>query len=45
MIQAAKPLHRPAPRRSYRRFLIACAAMAMALPLLPAVAEAQVCLT
>ena len=40
-----KSLHRPAPRRSYRRFLIACALMAMALPLLPAVTEAQQCVT
>ena len=45
MIHDGKSLHRPAPRRSYRRFLIACAAMAMALPLLPAVTEAQQCFT
>ncbi len=36
-------LHRPAPRRSYRRFLIACAAVTMALALRPAVTEAQRC--
>lgn len=43
MIHDEKSLHRPAPRRSYRRFLIACAAMAIALSLLPAVTEAQQC--
>ncbi len=45
MIREGRSLHRPAPRRSYRRFLIACAVMAMAMPLLPAVTEAQVCVT
>ena len=43
MIHDEKSLHRPAPRRSYRRFLIAGAAIAMALALLPPVAEAQPC--
>jgi hypothetical protein len=45
MSDAEASLHRPAPRRSYRRFLIACAALAMALSLLPPVTEAQQCLT
>ena len=39
----AETLHRPAPRQSYRRFLIAFAALAMVLPLRPAVTEAQTC--
>jgi hypothetical protein len=43
MIHDEKSPHRPTSRRPYRRFLIACAALAMALPLLPAVTEAQSC--
>ncbi len=44
MSHAEKSLH-PAPRRSYRRFLLACAAMVLALALRPAVSEAQHCIT
>ncbi len=43
MSHVEKSLHRPAPRRSYRRFLIALAALAMALALRPPVIEAQTC--
>ena len=41
MSHAQLSLHRP--RRSYRRFLIACAAIAMTLSLLAPVSEAQEC--
>ena len=43
MIHDTESLHRPAPRRTYPRVLIACAAMAIALALFPAVTEAQPC--
>jgi hypothetical protein len=45
MSHTEKSLHHPSPRRSYRRFLIACAAIAMALALLPRISEAQQCPT
>ncbi len=43
MSHASTSPHRPAPRRSYRRLLIACAAMAIALALFAPVSEAQQC--
>lgn len=43
MSNAPASPHRPAPRRSYCRFLLACAAMAIALALSPVATEAQQC--